>query len=108
MEEKSALSAIEALWKDYSSAAFPKGLAGQEIAGICVTSLDTFAAGCISTFLSKKGKLDLSRTAVLGLCYRDLSLVVAGLDGERREYFAGLEKVARMVLEAVRDEGIAP
>jgi hypothetical protein len=104
MARKQFSPAIEALWREHSADRFPEGLAGEEVDGICVTSLDTFTAGCLSTFFSRRGSLDLGRTAILGLCYRDLSVVVAGLKGEQRRYFARLEQLARMVLEAVRDE----
>jgi hypothetical protein len=104
MARTKSFSTIEALWREHAQAPFPGGLAGQEVAGICVTSLDTFTAGCIDTFISRAGSLDLWRAAVLGLCYRDLAVVVPELEGERWQYFGRLEQLARMVLEAVRDE----
>jgi hypothetical protein len=104
MARTKSFSRIEALWLEHVQVPFPEGLAGEEVAGICVTSLDTFTAGCIDTFVSSRGKLDLWRTAVLGLCYRNLAVVVSGLKGERRTYFARLEELAQLVLESVRDE----
>ena len=108
MTRKDNLSRIEARWREHREAAFPDGLAGKEVAGICVTSLDSYTAGCIETFAGRGGKLDLWRTAILGLCYRDLSVVVARLRGDQKHYFARLEELARMVLEAVRDEAKKP
>ena len=96
--------AFETLWREHCAAPFPEGLAGEDVAGICLASLDTFTAGCIDAFLAHGGKLDSLRTAVLGLCYRDLSVVVSELEGEGQRYFTRLEKLARTVLEAVRDE----
>jgi hypothetical protein len=64
--------------------------------------LDSDIAGCVTTFI-KKQKLDLSHTAILGLCYRDCTVVVRGLDGDAKEYFHRLEKLAKLVLESARD-----
>jgi len=104
MARTKSFSTIDGLWREHVQAPFPEGLAGQEVAGICITSLDTFTAGCIDTFISRAGNLDLWRTAVLGLCYRDLAMVVCELEGEDRQYFGRLEQLARMVLEAVQHE----
>jgi hypothetical protein len=69
--------------------------------------VDADTAGCISTFLAWGGRLDPWRMAVLGLCYHHLAVVVAGLEGEGREYFARLEEVAGLVLCAIRDGSTA-
>ena len=108
MARRKALGAVQALWRQHYGAPFPKGLAGKEVSGIDVTSLDSFATGCIDTFLHNGGKLDLGRTALLGLCYRDLSVALTKLAGERRDYFARLETMARLVLEAVCDGARLP
>ena len=94
---------IEQLWQEHYSAEFPTGCAGEEIEGIDLASLDGDTAGCISTFLMRRGELDLWRTAALGLCYRDLTIVIQQLDGEARDYFYRLETLSKLVLESVRD-----
>ena len=71
--------------------------------GIDLSSLETFTAGCISSFLAHQGKLDNWRTSVLGLCYRDLSVVNRKIEGSALDFFMRLEILARSVLEAVRD-----
>ena len=103
MANNNTPSAIESLWREHCAAPFPEGMAGEEAAGICVVSLDTFTAGCIETFLSRGGKLDAQRVEVLRSCYRDLAIVVAEMKGEPRRYFARLEKLARAILQAVAD-----
>jgi hypothetical protein len=103
MARKKNSSAIVNLWREHCAAPFPERLAGQEVAGICVASLDTFAAGCIQTFVSHGGRLGDEKVAVLDCCRRDLSVVVKEMNGEAKEYFARLENLARMVLDAVRD-----
>jgi len=68
-----------------------------------VAIVDTFAVGCIHTFIACRGKLDLWRTAILGLCYRDLGVALVGLQGDARTYVQRLERLARLVLESVGD-----
>jgi len=93
---------IEKKWHDHLDAPFPPGWAGNEIEGIELAELDSTTAGCIDTFFTRKGKLDLWRTSVLGLCYGELCKVVPHLEGEARDYFYRLEELSRLVLESVR------
>lgn len=102
MTSARATENIGPLWAEHRSARFPAGVVGEIVAGVDVTSLDTFTAGCIDTFV-KTGKLDLWRTAILGLCHRDLAVAVLSQHGAEKEYFSRLELLARLVLEAVRD-----
>jgi hypothetical protein len=103
MPRKASMQAIRACWREHAAAPFPRGLAGQEVAGIDLALLDTIVAGCVSTFLDRKGTLDTWRTATLGLCYRHLTVVVKDTDRSARIYFARLEELARLVLEAVQE-----
>ena len=63
-------------------------------------------AGCISTFI-QKGNLDLWHTAIPGLCYWDLTLVMADLSGEAYDYFLRLETLTGLILKAVSDRAKA-
>jgi hypothetical protein len=101
MARKQSLSLIETIWREHDAAPFPEGVAGLEVAGICVTSLDTFAAGCIQTYVDSGGRLDQERVAVLASCSRDFAVVVPQMTGEAKAYFARLEKLTSMVLESV-------
>ncbi|MFN2513563.1 MAG: hypothetical protein ABR568_19350 [Pyrinomonadaceae bacterium] len=74
------LKEIRAMWDDWKAMPFPGGYGGEEVAGICVTSLDTFTAGCIDTFIST-GRLDSHRISVLVECRKELELVVKNCDG---------------------------
>ena len=98
---------IEQLWQEHYATEFPKGYGGEEIKDIDLTLLDSEAAGCILTFLQNGRKLDLCRTAILGLCYRDLAIVLQELDGKARDYFQRLETLSRFVLEAIKDKAKA-
>lgn len=93
---------IEELWQEHQSVRFPSGFGGEEIEGIDLALLDADIAGCVGTFI-KRQKLDLKDTAILGLCYRDCAVAAKGLNGEAKDYFIRLEKLALLVLEAVRD-----
>jgi hypothetical protein len=94
---------IQELWQAHYAAPFPDGLQGFEIEGIDLVSLDADTAGCVSTFLSNQGQLDLWRTAVLGICYRNLAVVTNKLPSEAQNYFQRLERLAGFVLQTVRD-----
>ena len=91
---------IEELWQEHKRERFPKGYGGEEIEGIDLALLDGDIAGCVDSFITKRS-LDLFRTSILGLCYRDCSVVARGLDGEAKVYFLRLEKLAKLVLESI-------
>jgi hypothetical protein len=97
-------SRIEELWRQHEKAPFPAGCRGEEVAAIDLVLIDAETAGCVSTFLGQAGRLDPWRLAILGLCYRNLAVVAAVLEGEDREYFTRLEELAGMVLCALRDK----
>jgi hypothetical protein len=98
------LPQIEELWRQRREARFPPDCRCEAVAGIDLIHLDADTAGCVSTFLANGGRLDTWRLAILGLCYRHLAVVAAGLTGEAHEYFARLEKLAGLVLRAIRDD----
>jgi hypothetical protein len=92
---------IRRLWDEWKTIPFPSGFAGQEVEGFCVTSIDTFAAGCIDTFVSSKGRLDEPRIKVLQQCRNELEIVVKTLDGNARTYFNDLLVLCRRVLQSL-------
>jgi len=94
---------VEDFWRQHLDARFPPDCRGETVGGIDLIMIDADTAGCVSTYLAWGGRLDLGRLAVLGLCYQHLAVVVAGLEGEARGYFARLEELAGLVLVAVRD-----
>src|ERR1041385_3783852 len=99
MDNTHSLPLIETLWREQGKAPFPRGVAGTEVAGICVSMLDTFTAGSISCFLGSGGKLDRERIDILASCSQDLAVIVPLMTGDAKEYFARLERLAKMVLE---------
>jgi hypothetical protein len=93
---------VAKLWAKFMRLGFPKRAVGRKVNGVDLMSLDTYTAGCVTTYINR-GRLDLWRTAILGLCYRDLASVSTKLKGPERAYFALLEEVAGLVLGGVRD-----
>lgn len=94
---------IQALWEKHLAEPFPVGLAAEEVEGINLALLDGVAAACISHFLTHEGRLDLRRTATLGIAYRHLGVAARALDGAAQDYFFRLEDLAHEVLQSVRD-----
>ena len=94
-----AVSEIKGMWDEWKTIPFPSAYAGQEVAGICVTLLDSYAAGCIHTFILNKGRLDDWRVSVLKNCKQELEVVVLNLDGGARAYFKNLLMMAERVLQ---------
>lgn len=92
---------IEEIWREFEAEPFPEGYAGVEVEGVELAASDTFAAGCIDTFVSNGGRLDAGRVSVLKRCADELGIVIKGLDGEAKEYFERLHLLARQVLRLV-------
>lgn len=93
---------IEELWKEHQSAPFPKSYRAKDVNGIDFVMLDADVAGCVDSFLGR-GNLNLFQTALLGLCYRDLTYVIPILNEEGRDYYWRLERLAELVLKAVAE-----
>ena len=83
-------------WKRHLTRKFPREYAGAEVAGICVTSADTFLAGCVSYFVNS-GALDPQRLDVVHRTCHDLEIALPHLTSEAREYFEELLLLGRAV-----------
>jgi hypothetical protein len=95
------LNNIQKIWRDFASRPFPEDCAGMAVQGIELASLDTFAAGCIATFVSNNGRLDAERITVLKKCAEEIEVVVPVLDGEAMDYFEELQLLSQEVLRVV-------
>jgi hypothetical protein len=80
---------IESAWNAHYFRPFPRECAGTVVDGVCLTSCDTFLAGCISNFV-ENGTLDLERTDAVASVCADLERVMPRLSGEARAYFSEL------------------
>ena len=93
------------LWIEHSQAKFPKGFGGVDVNGVCVTSLDTYAAGCISSYMKYERKsIDLERFQVLQKCKSQLEEVLPHIDGEALDYFSRLHDICSLIVD---EAGIA-
>lgn len=86
------LKRIRKLWDEYQKIPFPEGYAGKDINDICVTSLDTFAAGCIATYVGD-GRLDTKRINIFKKCLDELDSILPELNEYPKEYFLGLKEI---------------
>ena len=91
---------IKELWQEHQDTPFPKGLQGKDLNGIDFVMLDADIAGCVGVFLERE-TLDVWRTAVLGLCYRNCEYIIPILNEAGTEYFWRLGRMAELVLKAV-------
>jgi hypothetical protein len=89
-------------WELFVSRPFPEGMAGQEIWGVCLATVDTFTAGCLETFFAERS-LDAERRNVLSRCLGDLRKALPALDGDAADYFSELAALAEAVLRACRN-----
>ncbi|HQU83007.1 MAG TPA: hypothetical protein PKY59_07785 [Pyrinomonadaceae bacterium] len=95
---------VEKLWLEFYQLPFPAGFVGEEIKGICVTTLDTFTAGCIDTFVSEKGQLEKKKKLILIECQKELEIVVENLMGEGKKYFESLLILANKILQMLNSK----
>ncbi len=96
-----SLKDLGQLWRDHCACGFPQGCY-EERGSVDLVSLDTFTAGCVSTFLDRKGRLDPKRRKVLLACRSDLRRTLDKLDGEERDCFLKLAELAEGVLQFLR------
>ncbi|MBN1911166.1 MAG: hypothetical protein JW818_15575 [Pirellulales bacterium] len=87
-----SLEKIRRLWAEFRKKPFPEGLAGEDINGVCVTSLDTFAAGCVDTYVCS-GSLDRVKRDVLESSLVELDRILPELEDYPREYFLLLKEI---------------
>ena len=90
-------------WQAFLYRAFPSGYGGVEVNNVCVTSVDTFAAGCFDTYV-KHGRLDPERIRILRECHNDLLRALPSLTGEAKDYFSELASLADEVLRQLNKE----
>ena len=79
---------------------FSSRLSWQGVNDVDFVMLDADVAGCVVTFLSGRN-LNLYQTAILGLCYRNLTKLIPTFDEEGKAYYHRLELLAELVLKAV-------
>ncbi len=87
------------LWMEYSEALFPKGYGGKDVNGICVTSLDSNAAGCIHSYMkSDTNEISLEHHQILQRSKDDLAIILKYLDDESLQYFSRLHDICDLII----------
>lgn len=89
-------------WENWMNLPFPDRASDVEIGKIYLMTIDTFAAGCIDTFVKNRGKLDEERIKILQGCKRDLDAVLHKLPIEISGYFAELADISSLVLKYLK------
>ena len=92
---------IEMLWNEWKTLPFPSEVVGKEVLGICITSLDTFTAGCIDYFIENNGSINDQRRSILKSCHKDIENIIQNLDSESKAYFEKLFILSDKVLDFI-------
>jgi len=93
-----SLEELEMSWNEFCKMTFPENFAGKEISGVCVVSLDSFAAGCIDQYFSNKVILDQSRLEILRQSEKELKIVLKNLEGFEKQYFKKLLDIVTKIV----------
>ncbi len=94
---------IEQEWAEYCKLPFPDELVHVEIEGVCLASLDSFAAGCISRYLDDHS-LDVECKTILEDCSSKLRKIVSELQGPANVYILRLQTLVTLIIERERDK----
>ena len=94
---------IESDWNEFRRTPFPEN--GDAFPGANdrdLAEIDTFAAGCISTFIHTSGQLDQQRYDCLKTCLAELDNGIQDIDaGKLKTYVEQLQFISKSVLEFV-------
>ena len=89
------------LWRQHSSATFPKGYSGKKLNGIDLSLLDAEIAGCIHIYINQ-GSLEYRHLESLSNHLIDLNTIVLLLNSEELIYFNRLRTLADLILQEVK------
>lgn len=94
---KAVFDEVSVLWAEHLGLTFPDDLKWLEVDGQPVALLDTYMAGCVSSYLG--GVLDAEKRVILDDCSRVLRELLPKLRrGEGRGYTARLVRMADLIL----------
>ncbi|TMR93159.1 hypothetical protein [Nonomuraea basaltis] len=92
------LDTVKARWADHMSEPFPDGLRWIDApSGESVPALDSYIAGCVTTYLSGQGPLDPQRRQILCDCAAELAAVLPSLPESDAPYVTRLIQIADLV-----------
>ena len=91
------LTKVSCLWKDHQEAEFPARMRGVEFGQVDMVLLNTYIAGCVSSWIAGHGTLDAERYKVLGRCLADLDRVLHLVKDEQgATYYDRLRMMGRV------------
>ncbi len=100
INELKKMKSIKEKYEDFLKLSFPDKLAGEEILGIDLISLDTFIAGLIDKHITLKGDLSKPDFELLGKLNFELKSIITELEGVERIYFSILWNLANQTLSS--------
>jgi hypothetical protein len=101
-----SIQKIESDWNEFRRKPFPESdtvlTEAEDSAFADFTLIDTFAAGCICTFIHSSGRLDKQHYDSLKTCVQDLSVVIKDLkSGPFKARAEELQNLSKSVLDYV-------
>jgi hypothetical protein len=95
-------SEILDVWKQHSSAPFPKGYGNKKINGIDLPFLEAEIGGSIRMYVSSGGQLDSRRIRSLQEHLIELNTIILLMEREELAYFDRLRRLATLVLQELK------
>lgn len=93
----SEVHTIKSIWEHFKMRPYPDNA---HIENLELEKLDTFMAGCISSYLSNSGELDTNKIQILQKCIIDLNKDIVKIPDTARKRFDLLSILSSIVLKA--------
>lgn len=91
---------ITELWIAHSQCRFPSHFGGKEINGVCMTSVDTYISGCVSTYVKNGSQaLDMERFQILKRSQKQLEQALFSIEGDAYDYFSRLHEMCSLIIK---------
>ena len=88
-------------WEEFMRKPFPSNLAGENINGVDLVEVDSYTAGCITTYIETKGTLDQEHKKILKKCLEEIQAVIPLLKNEEQKYFSMLFSIGNTVIKGM-------
>jgi hypothetical protein len=93
---------LSELWAEHCKETFPQGYGGKDVGGVCVTSIDSYVSGCVSSYLKHKEKsIDVELYQRLQKCGMEIEKVLLCTTGEANKYFSRLYEMYKLVVSSI-------
>ncbi len=93
---------LSELWAEHCKEKFPRGYGGKDVSGVCVTSIDSYVSGCVSSYLKHKEKrVKVEQYQRLQKCGMDLEKILLCTTGDANKYFSRLYRMCNLVISSI-------